>query len=238
MLEHRPLLLAVAVCSALLCIVTALPMPRISSPSNAICDCPKPNECDKYACPGGCFYNSTIRQCIAASVGFYAQLTNASAANLDTPCPCGSFSPVLASVACSACPVGQFAGYSASKSCDVCPAGTQCPYTGMCSDILCAVGTYSSTAGSIGTQRPPVLDRLAVAAVPRILSSFVCRMHRVPPWFLLPIHWHGQAHSLSVGTGLPFRNLRLSFRRSALVSQRQLPPPSPPSPLSPSPQSA
>jgi len=161
MLEHRPLLLAVAVSTALLCIAAALPMPRTSTRlPRAACDCPKPDECDKHACPGGCFYNSTLRLCITASAGFYAQLTNASASNLDTPCPCGSFTPVRASVACSACAIGQYASESASTSCGACGAGTQCPYTGMCSDIPCAAGTYSSTVGSIGTQLFSIALRL------------------------------------------------------------------------------
>ena len=188
LLRHNartPLLLAVAVFTALLCIAAALPMPRTSTRlPRAACDCPKPDECDKHACPGGCFYNSTLRLCITASAGFYAQLTNASASNLDTPCPCGSFTPVRGSVACSACAIGQYASESASTSCGACGAGTQCPYTGMCSDIPCAVGTYSSTVGSIGKQLFSIALRCLLP-----LASFhplftVCTV--CPPGFCCP----------------------------------------------------
>jgi hypothetical protein len=152
MSTHRPLLLAVAVSCALLSIVTAIQKKKTSSPFDDVCNCPKPDQCDNHACPGGCFYNLTLRQCIPAYAGFYAQLTNASESNVDTPCPCGAFSPSRGSVACTVCPVGQYTSGSASVSCDVCPAGTDCPFTGMCSAYPCALGTYSSTVGSSSAQ--------------------------------------------------------------------------------------
>jgi hypothetical protein len=169
---HRALLLTFVISSALLCIVSALPIPRISSSSNDGCDCPKPDECDKHACPGGCFYSSTLRQCIPASVGFYAQLTNTTASNLDTPCPCGSFTSVRGSISCTACAAGQYASDTASKSCVACPAGTQCPHAGMCSDAPCAAGTYSSTVGAVGTQHGHPRSFSIAIRLPLSLISF------------------------------------------------------------------
>jgi hypothetical protein len=151
MLPNPPLrlLIAVVFSNLLLCNIAAVPTLALSSFFNDPCDCPKPDQCDKHFCPGGCFYSSTLRLCIPASVGFYAQLTNETASNIDTPCPCGSFTSVSGSVACKYCPAGQFTSNSASKSCDACPVGTECPFAGLCNPTPCFAGTYNPSTGSV-----------------------------------------------------------------------------------------
>jgi hypothetical protein len=51
---------------------------------------------------------------------------------------------------------------------------------------------------------------------------FPCRMLRVPPWLLLPLHRHGETHSMSSGRRLPLRNRCLPFRCSLVASQFKL----------------
>jgi hypothetical protein len=212
MLALQPFFFAIAVSCALICIARALPTQPISSSSNDICDCPQPDQCDEHLCPGGCFSKSS-KYCIPAPAGFYAQLTNSSSANVEAPCESGSFTSVPGSAVCTACAAGQFARSAASISCDVCPAGTECPFAGMCLPFPCTAGTFSSTAGTISTQQ---ICLFPIVFCSRSLPLCVYSLHRVPPWFLLSSHRHGEARSLSIGRCLPFRNFSLSFRRPPL----------------------
>jgi hypothetical protein len=188
MLGFQRILFTIVISSALVSAGRSLHVTSISSSSDDICDCPQPDACDKHSCPAGCFSRSS-KHCIPAAAGFYAQLTNKSASNIESACESGSFTSVPASTACTACPAGQYAENSASTSCNSCPAGTQCPYAGMCSPFPCTAGTYSSTVGAICTQQPFVyVYDLSCCSCP------LFRLHHLPPRFLLPSHGNGKAY--------------------------------------------
>jgi hypothetical protein len=173
MLVPPPLLLAAALSSALLFLAAAVPTPSIASFSDA-CDCPKPNECDKHSCPAGCAYNPTVRHCIPAHAGFYAQLTNETSSNVDTPCPAGTYNPLTGSASLSAC--------------TACPAGTYDPSTGSSSAaacLACPAGAYSSAVASTCTRHAPKIIRLwRLSPASLHLLFAVCNL--CPPGFCCP----------------------------------------------------